>query len=209
MILSSKVVQRVEYIAVGIQETSRLLIPVLVRSTACTVQWIISNRGTHKGMGAGHLLTIRYKTILVALFINFSDQIRPRVLRAKFARFLIPFFFPGRLDQNLHIESPWWNSLICHVVSFLTCLCSSMLKRAIFECASFSEWRHVYIYMSLKTYRFHDRSCNWICIHCTPRFNFLAYIDKFKRNKFCRGMHRGEICKLKRRPGRAVFHSPS
>lgn len=152
MILSSKVVQRVECIAVGIQETSRLLIPVLVRSTACTVQWIISNRGTHKGMGAGHLLTIRYKTILVALFINFSDQIRPRVLRAKFARFLIPFFFPGRLDQNLHIESPWWNSLIiCHVVSFLTCLCSSMLKRAIFECASFSEWRHVYICRSKLT----------------------------------------------------------
>lgn len=149
MILSSKVVQRVEYIAVGIQETSRLLIPVLVRSTACTVQWIISNRGTHKGMGAGHLLTIRYKTILVALFINFSDQIRPRVLRAKFARFLIPFFFPGRLDQNLHIESPWWNSLICHVVSFLTCLCSSMLKRAIFW-MRFLLWMKacVYIYVA-------------------------------------------------------------
>ena len=56
--------------------------------------------------------------------------------------------------------------------------------------------------------RFHDRSCNWICIHCTPRFNFLAYIDKFKRNKFCRGMHRGEICKLnkeKTRESRVPF----
>ena len=69
-------------------------------------------------------------------------------------------------------------------------------------------WMKACVYMSLKTYRFHDRSCNWICIHCTPRFNFLAYIDKFKRNKFCRGMHRGEICKLnkeKTRESRVPF----
>ena len=53
--------------------------------------------------------------------------------------------------------------------------------------------------MSLKTYRFHDRSCIWICIHCTPRF---PGIDKLKRGKSCRGMHRGEICKEKTRLSR-------